>query len=155
MATDATLLGRLNKVAKSRVPVFQPGEAEANLRKAFDEARKHAPALVFLDEVDAIAPRGKQGASGDQRRVVRALGELLDELERDHAHAAVVVLAATNRVGAVDPSLRRYGRRVRVHVQEPSLQDCNGGFNAKRSTNSEVRGRSSCGKMRSRLPKAA
>ncbi|KAH8076390.1 ATP binding protein [Aureococcus anophagefferens] len=89
----------------------QAGEAEANLRKAFDEARKHAPSLIFLDEVDAIAPRsdGKK-AGGDERRVIRALCDLMDELERDHANAAVVVLAATNRVNGVDGSLRRYGR---------------------------------------------
>ena len=89
----------------------QAGEAEANLRKAFDEARKHAPSLIFLDEVDAIAPRsdGKK-AGGDERRVIRALCDLMDELERDHANAAVVVLAATNRVNGVDGSLRRHGR---------------------------------------------
>jgi len=91
----------------------QPGEAEANLRKAFDAARAHAPALIFLDEVDAVAPRrdGKQGGGGaEEKRVVRCLCDLLDELERDHANAAVVVLAATNRPNSVHPSLRRYGR---------------------------------------------
>jgi transitional endoplasmic reticulum ATPase len=101
----------------------QPGEAEANLRKAFDAARAHAPAIIFLDEVDAVAPRrdGKGGGGGEERRVVRALCDLLDELERDHAHAAVVVLAATNRANAVHPALRRYGRLDReVDVGAPN-----------------------------------
>jgi len=102
----------------------QPGEAEANLRKAFDVARTHAPAIIFLDEVDAVAPRrdGKGGGGGDERRVVRALCDLLDELERDYAHAAVVVLAATNRANAVHPALRRYGRLDReVDVGAPDM----------------------------------
>ena len=90
----------------------QPGEAEANLRKAFDQARAHAPAIVFLDEVDAIAPRRDKGGGGgaEEKRVVRTLCDLLDELERDHANAAVIVMAATNRPNSVNPMLRRYGR---------------------------------------------
>lgn len=92
------------------------GEAEANLRKAFEQARKHQPSIIFVDELDAVAPsRDKSGSGGHvpgdaEKRAVQTLCELLDELEAKHADAAVVVLAATNRPNSIDAALRRYGR---------------------------------------------
>lgn len=83
------------------------GETEANLRRMFNEASHHAPSIVFIDELDAIAPRrGETGAHADTRAVTQLLS-LMDGLKRVDS---VVVLATTNRVDAVDPAFRRPGR---------------------------------------------
>jgi transitional endoplasmic reticulum ATPase len=83
------------------------GETEANLRRMFSEASHHAPSIVFIDELDAIAPkRGETGAHADTRAVTQLLS-LMDGLKRVDS---VVVLATTNRVDAVDPAFRRPGR---------------------------------------------
>ncbi|KAJ1461268.1 P-loop containing nucleoside triphosphate hydrolase protein [Pelagophyceae sp. CCMP2097] len=89
------------------------GEAEANLRRVFDEARKRAPSIIFFDELDAAAPRADSKDSGGQnadRAVATTLCSLLDELAFEHRDAAVVVVAATNRPNSIDAALRRYGR---------------------------------------------
>lgn len=83
------------------------GEAEANLRRMFMEASHHAPSIIFIDELDAIAPkRGETGAHSDTRLVTQLLA-LMDGLKRVDA---VIVIATTNRLEAVDTALRRPGR---------------------------------------------
>ncbi|EFO79877.1 AAA family ATPase, CDC48 subfamily protein [Oscillochloris trichoides DG-6] len=85
------------------------GASEANLRGIFDEARKRAPAIIFIDEIDAIAPK-REDLSGDrqvERRVVAQLLALMDGLE---SRGNVIVIAATNLPNSLDPALRRPGR---------------------------------------------
>ena len=83
------------------------GETEGNLRRIFDEAGHHAPSIVFIDELDAIAPkRGETGAHSDTRAVTQLLS-LMDGLKRVDA---VIVIGTTNRVDSVDPAFRRPGR---------------------------------------------
>ena len=83
------------------------GETEGNLRRIFGEAGHHAPSIIFIDELDAIAPkRGETGAHADIR-VVTQLLSLMDGLTRVDS---VVVVATTNRLEAVDPAFRRPGR---------------------------------------------
>lgn len=83
------------------------GEAEANLRKAFEEAEKNSPAIIFIDELDSIAPKREKTQGEVEKRVVSQLLTLMDGLKgRGH----VVVIAATNRPNALDPALRRFGR---------------------------------------------
>uniref|UniRef100_A0A7S2ZIM7 Vesicle-fusing ATPase n=1 Tax=Rhodosorus marinus TaxID=101924 RepID=A0A7S2ZIM7_9RHOD len=83
------------------------GEAEGNLRKAFEEAEKNAPAIIFIDEVDSIAPKREKTHGEVERRIVSQLLTLMDGLKsRGH----VVVIAATNRPNSIDPALRRFGR---------------------------------------------
>jgi len=83
------------------------GESEAHLRKIFDEATRRAPSIVFLDEIDAIAPRRDRAVGDVEKRVVAQLLALMDGLsQRQH----VIVLAATNLPNALDPALRRPGR---------------------------------------------
>jgi transitional endoplasmic reticulum ATPase len=83
------------------------GESEAHLRKIFDEAAHKAPSIIFLDEIDAIAPRREQVVGDVEKRVVAQLLALMDGLaQRQH----VIVLAATNIPNALDPALRRPGR---------------------------------------------
>ncbi|MDI6637751.1 MAG: CDC48 family AAA ATPase [Bacillota bacterium] len=83
------------------------GESEAQLRKVFEEAKRNAPSIIFLDEVDAIAPKRKEVAGEVEKRVVAQLLALLDGLER---RGQVIVIAATNIPDALDPALRRPGR---------------------------------------------
>jgi transitional endoplasmic reticulum ATPase len=83
------------------------GESEAHLRKLFEEAARRAPAILFLDEIDAIAPRRERVVGDVEKRVVAQLLALMDGLSR---RQHVVVLAATNLPGALDPALRRPGR---------------------------------------------
>lgn len=83
------------------------GESEARLRQVFDEARKKAPSIVFLDELDAIAPKRTEVHGDVEKRVVAQLLALMDGLE---SRGNVVVLAATNVPDLVDPALRRPGR---------------------------------------------
>ncbi len=83
------------------------GESEAHLRKIFEEATRRAPSIVFLDEIDAIAPRRERTVGDVEKRIVAQLLALMDGLsQRQH----VIVLAATNLPNVLDPALRRPGR---------------------------------------------
>ncbi len=93
------------------------GESEAKIRNLFDNASRHQPSIIFLDELDAIAPRRDKVTGDVEKRVVSQLLTLMDGLkERDN----VVVIGATNLPDAVDPALRRPGRFDReVHLDVP------------------------------------
>jgi transitional endoplasmic reticulum ATPase len=85
------------------------GESEGYLRKLFDEATKNAPSIIFIDEIDSIAPKREDlgGEHQVERRVVAQLLSLMDGLK---ARGQVIVIAATNIPNALDPALRRPGR---------------------------------------------
>ncbi|OII74477.1 CDC48 like AAA ATPase [Cryptosporidium ubiquitum] len=83
------------------------GEAEGNLRRAFEEAEKNSPAIIFIDEIDSIAPKREKTNGEVERRVVSQLLTLMDGLK---GRGQVVVIAATNRPNSIDPALRRFGR---------------------------------------------
>ena len=83
------------------------GESEQRLREIFEHAKKNAPAIVFIDEIDAIAPKRDEVVGEVERRVVAQLLALMDGLE---ARGDVIVIGATNRPNALDPALRRPGR---------------------------------------------
>ena len=83
------------------------GESEQHLRELFKEGSDNAPAIIFIDEVDAIAPKRSEVTGEVERRVVAQLLALMDGLE---ARGQVVVIAATNRPEGIDPALRRPGR---------------------------------------------
>ena len=83
------------------------GESEKRLRDLFDEATKAAPSIVFIDEIDSIAPKRGQVQGEAEKRVVAQLLTLMDGLE---SRANLVVIAATNRPEAIDEALRRPGR---------------------------------------------
>ncbi|VVM05298.1 CDC48 family AAA ATPase [Methylacidimicrobium tartarophylax] len=84
------------------------GESERGVREIFRRARGAAPCIVFLDEIDALAP--SRGASGDSRVMERVVGALLTELDGMEELRGVVVLGATNRIDIIDPALLRPGR---------------------------------------------
>ncbi|WP_135852890.1 CDC48 family AAA ATPase [Halorussus salinus] len=83
------------------------GESEEKLREVFEEAEQNSPAIVFIDELDSIAPKRDEAGGDVERRVVAQLLSLMDGLE---SRGEVTVIAATNRVDAIDPALRRPGR---------------------------------------------
>jgi len=83
------------------------GESEQRLREVFEEAQKNAPAIIFIDEIDAIAPRREAVTGEVERRVVAQLLALMDGLKE---RGQVIVIAATNRPNDIDPALRRPGR---------------------------------------------
>lgn len=83
------------------------GESESNLRKAFEEAENNAPSIIFIDEIDSIAPKREKTHGEVERRIVSQLLALMDGLKsRSH----VIVMGATNRPNSIDPALRRFGR---------------------------------------------
>lgn len=83
------------------------GESESNLRKAFEEAEKNAPAIIFIDELDSIAPKREKTHGEVERRIVSQLLTLMDGLKQ---RSNVIIMAATNRPNSIDPALRRFGR---------------------------------------------
>jgi transitional endoplasmic reticulum ATPase len=83
------------------------GESEERLRQIFDEAEKNAPSIVFIDEIDSIAPKREEVTGEVEKRVVAQLLALMDGMQ---SRGKVVVIAATNRPNALDPALRRPGR---------------------------------------------
>ncbi|GGM43787.1 ATPase [Longimycelium tulufanense] len=112
--------GRLNVLSVKGAELMDKwvGESERAVRELFRRARDAAPALVFLDEVDALAPR--RGQSGDSGVADRVVAALLTELDGVEPLRDVVVLAATNRPDLVDPALLRPGRLERmVYVPPP------------------------------------
>lgn len=97
------------------------GESEKKIRDIFDEAEKSAPSIIFIDEIDAIAPKREETQGEVERRVVSQLLTMMDGLQ---ARGKVVVIGATNRPNSLDPALRRPGRFDRE--MEISVPDKNG-----------------------------
>lgn len=83
------------------------GESEANLRSIFEEADKQAPSIIFIDELDSIAPKREKTNGEVERRIVAQLLTLMDGLK---PRSNLVVIGATNRPNSIDPALRRFGR---------------------------------------------
>src|SRR5437016_2911809 len=124
--TGKTLLAKAVATESSAhfIPIGGPeimskfyGESEARLREIFKEAKEKAPAIIFIDEIDSIAPKREEVTGEVERRVVSQLLSLMDGLE---ARGKVIVIAATNRPNAIDPELRRPGRVVReIEIKVP------------------------------------
>ncbi|HEX54883.1 MAG TPA: AAA family ATPase, partial [Candidatus Altiarchaeales archaeon] len=94
------------------------GESEKRLREIFEEAEKSAPSIIFIDEIDSIAPKREEVTGEVERRVVAQLLTLMDGLK---SRGQVVVIAATNRPDSIDPALRRPGRfdrEIRIGVPD-------------------------------------
>jgi transitional endoplasmic reticulum ATPase len=97
------------------------GESEQKLREVFEAARQNAPSIIFIDELDSIAPRREDVTGEVERRVVAQLLTMMDGLEE---RGQVVVIGATNRVDAIDPALRRPGRFDReIEIGVPNEND--------------------------------
>ncbi|HID26505.1 MAG TPA: AAA family ATPase [Methanosarcinales archaeon] len=97
------------------------GESEQRLREIFEEAKKAAPSIIFIDELDSIAPKREDVTGEVERRVVAQLLAMLDGLEE---RGQVIVIGATNRINAIDPALRRPGRFDReIEIGVPNRED--------------------------------
>jgi len=93
------------------------GESEKKVREIFEEAEKNAPSIIFIDEIDAIAPKREDTHGEVERRVVSQLLTMMDGLK---SRGKVIVIGATNRINAIDPALRRPGRFDReIEVRIP------------------------------------
>lgn len=96
------------------------GESEARLREVFEEAARHAPAILFIDEIDAVAPKRTEVAGEVEKRVVAQLLSLMDGFV---ARGQVIVIGATNIPEVLDPALRRPGRFDReIEIGVPNTQ---------------------------------
>jgi transitional endoplasmic reticulum ATPase len=100
------------------------GESEERLRETFKQAQKNAPSIIFIDEIDSIAPKREELSGDVEKRVVSQLLSLMDGIE---ARGKLVVIGATNRPNAIDPALRRPGRFDREI--EIGIPDEEGRFN--------------------------
>ena len=124
--TGKTLLARAlaNEIDAYFIAISGPeivskfyGESEERLRRIFDEAKRNAPAIIFIDELDAIAVKRSETVGEVEKRIVAQLLALMDGLEpRDQ----VIVIGATNRIEAIDPALRRPGRfDIEIEIPVP------------------------------------
>ena len=96
------------------------GESEANLRKIFKEAEDNAPSIIFIDEIDSMAPRRDKSAGEVDKRIVSQLLTLMDGMK---PRSSVMIVAATNRPNALDPALRRFGRFDReINIGVPDFE---------------------------------
>ncbi len=97
------------------------GESEQRLREIFEQAKKDAPSIIFIDELDSIAPKREEVTGEVERRVVAQLLTMMDGMEE---RGQVVVIGATNRIDAIDPALRRPGRFDReIEIGVPDQAD--------------------------------
>ena len=128
--TGKTLIAKAvaNESGAHFIPIAGPeviskyyGESEQRLREVFEEARENAPSIIFIDELDSIAPRREEVTGEVERRVVAQLLTMMDGLEE---RGQVVVIGATNRVDAIDAALRRPGRFDReIEIGVPGEPD--------------------------------
>ncbi|KAL0215084.1 hypothetical protein P9112_007268 [Eukaryota sp. TZLM1-RC] len=98
------------KVAAPEIVSGMSGESESNIRSLFEEAVSSAPSLIFIDEVDAIAPKRESTPREMEKRIVSQLLSSIDSLEDVPVDKSVIIIAATSRPESIDPALRRTGR---------------------------------------------
>jgi transitional endoplasmic reticulum ATPase len=128
--TGKTLIAKAvaNESGANFIPIAGPeviskyyGESEQRLREIFEEAQNNAPSIIFIDELDSIAPKREEVTGEVERRVVAQLLTMMDGLEE---RGEVVVIGATNRLDAIDPALRRPGRFDReIEIGVPNEED--------------------------------
>ncbi len=128
--TGKTLLAKAvaNETQANFVPLTGPeimskfyGQSEENLREVFKKAEENAPGIIFIDEIDSIAPSRDEVTGEVERRIVAQLLALMDGLQ---ARGKVVVIGATNRPNALDPAIRRPGRFDReIEIGIPDKED--------------------------------
>jgi transitional endoplasmic reticulum ATPase len=128
--TGKTLIAKAvaNESGAHFIPIAGPeviskyyGESEQRLREIFEDAQQNAPSIIFIDELDSIAPRREEVTGEVERRVVAQLLTMMDGLKE---RGQVVVIGATNRVDAIDPALRRPGRFDReIEIAVPNETD--------------------------------
>ncbi|KAF8757870.1 AAA ATPase family [Rhizoctonia solani] len=97
------------------------GESESNLRKAFEEAEKNSPAIIFIDEIDSIAPKREKARPFARPRIT--ILTLICFPDEWRTRSNIVVMAATNRPNSIDPALRRFGRfdrEVDIGIPDPT-----------------------------------
>ena len=120
------------------------GESEARLREVFEEAARRAPAIIFIDEIDAVAPKRAEVVGEVEKRVVAQLLGLMDGFV---ARGQVIVIGATNIPEVLDPALRRPGRFDReIEIGVPNAP---AGCRSSRSTRAPCRSRPTSGSRRS------
>lgn len=96
------------------------GESEKKIRNIFEDAEKTAPTIIFIDEIDAIAPKREETAGEVERRVVSQILTMMDGLK---SRGRVIVIGATNRINSIDPALRRPGRFDReIEISVPGKE---------------------------------
>ena len=99
------------------------GESEGQLRKAFEEAEANSPSIIFIDEIDSIAPKREKAKGEVEKRIVSQLLVLMDGLK---GRSNVIVIGATNRQNTIDPALRRFGSlRYLTFICVPNLKTTN------------------------------
>ncbi|CAM4883143.1 unnamed protein product [Rotaria socialis] len=92
-----------------------PGESELNLRKAFEKAKKNAPAIIFIDELDVIAPKREKSHDEIEHRFVLQLLTLMEDIQQC---SHVIVMAATNRPNSINPALRRFALEINIGIPD-------------------------------------
>jgi len=96
------------------------GESEANLRKIFKESEEKSPSVIFIDEIDSMAPKRDKTQGEVDKRIVSQLLTLMDGLKEK---SNVIIIGATNRPNSIDPALRRYGRFEReINIGVPDME---------------------------------
>src|SRR5690606_10425279 len=99
------------------------GVGAARVRDLFETAKKHAPCIVFIDELDAVGRQRGAGLGGGHDEREQTLNQMLVEMDGFEANSGIIVLAATNRPDVLDPALLRPGRFDRkIIVDQPDLQ---------------------------------
>ena len=99
------------------------GVGASRVRDLFEEAKKNAPSIIFIDEIDAVARRRGTGMGGGHDEREQTLNQMLVEMEGFGANEGIIVMAATNRVDILDPAILRPGRfDRRIHVSRPDMK---------------------------------
>ncbi|MFA5382930.1 MAG: CDC48 family AAA ATPase, partial [Candidatus Micrarchaeia archaeon] len=128
--TGKTLLAKAvaNESDAHFIPIAGPelvskfvGESEEKLRQVFKEAEDNAPSIIFMDELDSLAPKREEVTGEVEKRMVSQLLALMDGLK---ARGEIIVIGATNRINSIDPALRRPGRFDReLEIGIPDMSD--------------------------------
>jgi len=100
------------------------GMGAAKVRELFGKAKAQSPAIIFIDEIDAIGKKRGQGGSGGHQEQEQTLNQILTEMDGFETDTKIIVIAATNRPDTLDPALMRSGRFDRkIMVSAPTLEE--------------------------------
>jgi len=114
----------LFKVPATELVSGVSGESEETIRSLFDQARSNSPCVVFIDEIDSVAPKRESAHREMERRIVSQLLTCMDDLKADNSNVQVLVIGATNRIDAIDASLRsRFHKEIALNIPDKAARE--------------------------------